>query len=235
MESTPPAPLLPRPSPRDRLVERARGWLAWFGAARLLAAGASVVLVAVAAWWLLRAPRPSTESQLPYASVPATSSPTPASAADLPPPPSTTADVVVHVAGAVAAPGVYRLPASSRVVDAIAAAGGLAPTAATDALNLAEPVRDGARVYVPQTGEAVPVVAGVSGGAPQGTAPAGPIDVNTATAEQLDALPGVGPSTAAAIIAYRDAHGPFATVDDLGEVRGIGPSKLDAMRELVTT
>ncbi|MFT3855035.1 MAG: helix-hairpin-helix domain-containing protein [Ilumatobacteraceae bacterium] len=234
MEPTPPAPLLPRPSPGDRLVERISGWLAWFGLVRLLVAGASVVLVAVAAWWLLRAPRPSTESQLPYASVPSTSSSPPTSAGDLPPP-STASEVVVHVAGAVVAPGVYHLPASSRVVDAIVAAGGLAPTAATDSLNLAEPVRDGVRVYVPQAGEAASVAAGVSGGEPASTARAGPIDVNTATAEQLDALPGVGPSTAAAIIAYRDAHGPFAIVDDLGEVRGIGPAKLDALRELVTT
>ena len=66
------------------------------------------------------------------------------------------------------------------------------------------------------------------------TVPAGPIDVNTATAAQLDSLPGVGPSTAAAIIAYRDQHGPFQTVDEIGEVRGIGPAKLDAIRGLVT-
>ena len=234
MEPTPSAPPVPRPSPPDRLVERARSWITWFGAARLVAAGASIVLVAVAAWWLLRAPRPSTESQLPYASAPATST-TLAGAVPVGPTTTSTADVVVHVAGAVAAPGVYHLPATSRVIDAVAAAGGLAPGAAAETLNLAAPLRDGSRVYVPAQGEAVPVAAGVSGGEAAPTTVAGPVDVNAASAEQLDTLPGVGPTTAAAIIAYRDEHGPFATVDDLGEVRGIGPSKLDAIRELVTT
>jgi len=208
------------------VVERARRWLAWFGAGRLLAAGASVVLVAVAAWWLLRAPHPSTESQLPYASVPPTITTT-----AQPPPTSAAGDAVVHVAGAVVAPGVYHLPASARVIDAIAAAGGLRADALSDGVNLAAPVRDGSRVYVPVQGESPPVVADA---APESTTPE-PVDVNTATADQLDGLPGIGPATAAAIVAYRDAHGSFSTVDDLGEVRGIGPAKLDVLRGLVVT
>ena len=234
MEATPSAPVPPRPVLRPNIVHRLRRWTTWFGVGRLIAAGASVVLVAVAAWWLLRTPHPSTESQLPYASTPTTST-TLAGAVAAGPTTTSTADVVVHVAGAVAAPGVYHLPATSRVIDAVAAAGGLAPSAAAETLNLAAPLRDGSRVYVPAQGEAVPVAAGVSGGEAAPTTVAGPVDVNAASAEQLDTLPGVGPSTAAAIIAYRDEHGPFATVDDLGEVRGIGPSKLDAIRELVTT
>ena len=219
-------PSPPRPQPRPTVVERARRWLAWFGAGRLVAAGASVVLVAVAAWWLLRAPHPSTESQLPYASVP----PTITTTAQLPPS-STAGEAVVHVAGAVVAPGVYHLPASARVIDAIAAAGGLRADAMSDGVNLAAPVRDGSRVYVPVLGVSPPVVADA---APGSTTP-GPVDVNTATADQLDGLPGIGPATAAAIVAYRDAHGSFSTVDDLGQVRGIGPAKLDALRGLVVT
>jgi competence protein ComEA len=143
--------------------------------------------------------------------------------------------VVVHVAGAVVAPGVYRLSAGARVVDAIATAGGLRADAATDAVNQAALVRDGERVYVPAVGEAVPPGAMGSGstGGTSSSVPTGPLDLNVATAEQLDTLPGVGPATAAAIVAYRDDHGPFATVDDLGEVRGIGPAKLEALRDLV--
>jgi competence protein ComEA len=235
----PPSPsLVPRPSPRRDLVDRARRWVGWFGAARLLAAGAAVVLVAVAAWWLLRAPRPSTESQLPYAG--AASSPVagpPSTAVGEPVTSTSVADLVVHVAGEVAMPGVYHVGATSRVVDVIAAAGGLTAAASVDSVNLAAPVRDGSRVYIPAVGEVLPAVAGASGGNEPAatTLPPGPIDVNAASADQLDTLPGVGPSTAAAIVAYREAHGAFATVDDLGEVRGIGPAKLDAIRGLVTT
>jgi competence protein ComEA len=209
-----------------------RHWLTWFGVGRLVVAGTSVVLVAVAAWWLLRAPHPSTESQLPYASVPRSTAAAPApqtTAAS-----STAADVVVHVAGAVAAPGVYHLPGASRVVDAVGAAGGLRPDADTDGVNLAAPVQDGTRIYVPIRGQPPPASVADAGQPAASTTPA-PIDVNTATADELDELPGIGPSTAAAIVAYRDAHGAFATVDDLGEVRGIGPAKLDALRGLVTT
>lgn len=236
MEATPSAPVPPRPVLRPNIVHRLRRWTTWFGVGRLIAAGASVVLVAGAAWWLLRTPHPSTESQLPYApgATVRSSATVPLSATSLAPSTSVT-DVVVHVAGAVVSPGVYHLPASARVVDAIAAAGGAGPEADTNGVNLAAPLRDGARIYVPAHGEPVPVVVAGDAAAPAGTGPPAPVDLNTATAEQLDDLPGVGPSTAAAIIAYRDAHGPFATAEDLGEVRGIGPAKLDALRGLVTT
>ena len=144
-------------------------------------------------------------------------------------------DVVVHVAGAVTAPGVYHLPAGARVIDAITAASGMRTDANADGVNLAAVARDGSRIYVPVVGEAAAVVVGNSDPSVGATLPAGPIDLNTATAEELDQLPGVGPATAAAIVAYRDAHGPFATVDDLADVRGIGPAKLDALRGSVTT
>ncbi|MEO5901942.1 MAG: helix-hairpin-helix domain-containing protein, partial [Ilumatobacteraceae bacterium] len=229
----------PRPAPARTLADRARSWITWFGAARLIAVSVSVVLVAAAAFWLLRSPRPSTESQLPYAAGAAGVATTRDAATTLPPSVvSTTAvatDVVVHVAGAVTSPGVYHLPAGARVVDAITAAGGMRTDANADGVNLAAVARDGSRVYVPVVGEAMPVV--VDNGAPAvgSTLPAGPIDLNAATAQELDQLPGVGPATAAAIVAYRDAHGPFATVADLADVRGIGPAKLDALRGLVTT
>lgn len=231
----PPSAVPPRPAPPRRPFDRVRSWATWFGVSRLVASGAAIVLVAVGAWWLLHAPRPSTESQLPYASVASTAGSGSTSSATAAPPTTSTPDAIVHVAGAVASPGVYHLPATSRVVDAIAAAGGLTAAADTDGVNLAAPVRDGSRIYVPESGEAVPVVVAGAEPSPGTTLPAGPIDLNAATVEQLDTLPGVGPSTAAAIVAYRDQHGPFAAVDDLGEVRGIGPAKLDALRGLVTT
>jgi competence protein ComEA len=149
------------------------------------------------------------------------------------------APVVVHVAGAVLRPGVLSLPAGSRAVDAVAAAGGLAPGADPDRVNLAAPVTDGMRLTIPLVGQAPPVelapqVPGAASGGGDPSAPAGPIDLNSADAAQLDQLPGVGPSTAAAIIAHRDEHGPFGSVDDLLDVRGIGEAKLDALRDLVT-
>ena len=129
-------------------------------------------------------------------------------------------------------PGVYTLRRAGRVTDAVAAAGGATATADLDVVNLAATLHDGERIYVPVVGQLVPPV--VSGDTVvESSAPAGPVDINTATADQLDVLPGVGPTTAAAIVAYRDQHGPFQTVDQLGEVRGIGPSKLDAIRGLV--
>ncbi len=167
-----------------------------------------------------------------------------ASGAPAGPAPTTAASALtVHVAGAVSAPGIVRLPLGARVADALAAAGGLRGDADSDRLNLAETLSDGVRLYVPAIGQAVlpqPVSAGGvhlggGGGGVDGepSTPAAPLDLNSATAEQLDSLPGVGPSTAAAIIGYRDSHGPFRSVDELDEVRGIGPAKLEQLRELV--
>jgi competence protein ComEA len=140
---------------------------------------------------------------------------------------------------------VYRLPAGSRVDDLVRAAGGLAPDADRDRVNLAAPLADGERVWVPRTGQAeVPEVVagsgvggggvGVGGGAPGGSGAPKTVDLNTATAEELDTLPGIGPATAAAILAYREQHGRFASVDELLEVRGIGEAKLEQLRASVT-
>lgn len=146
------------------------------------------------------------------------------------------APVTVHVAGAVVHPGVYAVAAGSRVVDAVTAAGGPISEAEVDQLNLAARVSDGDRVQVPKRGEVVsgPTSAGSSPGLSGAAgAAAGPVDLNRATKEQLDALPGVGPATAAAILAWRDTHGRFRAVSELLEVRGIGPAKLEALRPLV--
>jgi competence protein ComEA len=149
----------------------------------------------------------------------------------------------VAAAGAVVHPGVYRLGTGARVTDVVAAAGGLDPAADLDRINLAAPVHDGERVYVPRRDQAEvpPVAAGgagggggtTGGGATTSTVPA-LVDLNAADVELLDTLPGVGPSTAAAIVAFRSTNGRFRSVDDLGEVRGIGPAKLEQLRPLVT-
>ncbi|WP_420626467.1 helix-hairpin-helix domain-containing protein [Candidatus Poriferisodalis sp.] len=153
----------------------------------------------------------------------------PLAAAGAPPPIATTQPSMlrVHLAGAVAKPGLYEVPASFRVGDLVDAAGGPTADADTAAVNLAERMRDGQQVYVPLVGEQP--AASIAG--PDAS---GPLDVNTATAAQLEGLPGIGPSLAAAIVAYRAEHGPFATLDALEQVPGIGPSKLSQLRPRAT-
>ena len=151
--------------------------------------------------------------------------------------------MVVHAAGAVVSPGVYLMSPGSRLADVVAAAGGMADDADVDAINLAAPVADGHRVYIPHRGKPVPSVVtaepavAVGGVAVEGPGPvvaAQPVDLNTATAEQLDTLPGVGPATAAAIIEHRTQAGLFTSVTQLLDVPGIGEAKLAAMRKRVT-
>lgn len=210
-----------------RLVARCR----WVGFPRLV--GGSVVVLAVVAggYWLIRPPGLPAEASLPFSSTTTSSTVAvvPASSSDAAAMPV----LVVHVAGAVRAPGVYELSVDARVVDAVAAAGGLAVDAAGDAVNLAARLADGQRVYIPRVGEEVPPEQS-TGGNGDVDAPSALLDLNSATAAELEALPGIGPTTAAAIVAHRDLHGPFATVDDLADVSGIGPSKLEAIRPLVT-
>jgi competence protein ComEA len=223
-------PDLPRPAPPRSAIERLREWVVWFGPGRLAATAFAIVAVVLGGMWLLQGSPGRAEDQLPFATR-TSSLPTTTANSELAT--STTLSVVVvYVAGAVSSPGVYTLRTPARVTDALAAAGGPAAEADLDVVNLAATVRDGERIYVPKVGEVVPaVVAGDT--ISDGSVPTGPVDVNTATVDQLDVLPGVGPATAAAIVAYRDQHGPFQTVDQLGDVRGIGPSKLDAIRGLV--
>jgi competence protein ComEA len=142
--------------------------------------------------------------------------------------------VVVHVAGAVRNAGVYRLRVGARVNDALARAGGATSRADLSQVNLAAKVEDGRQVLVPRRMPAAAVAAPASGGAAAAPGqPAVPVSLNTATLEQLDSLPGVGPATAQKILDYREEHGGFGSVDELGEVPGIGDVRLAALRDLV--
>lgn len=136
-------------------------------------------------------------------------------------------EVVVDVQGAVAQPGVYRLPAGSRVLDAIARAGGTVEEAAPGALNLARPVVDGEQVLVPTEAEQAEAAAA----APE---EGGLVSLNRADQAGLETLPRVGPALALAIIAHRDEHGPFTDIAQLDDVPGIGPGLLTSLTPLVT-
>ncbi len=141
----------------------------------------------------------------------------------------------IHVAGAVRSPGLYELPPGSRVGDAIAAAGGAVSDARLDAVNLARPLADGEQVLVPDaSADAAAGAAGTTAGAvAQSGAGTGGVDINRASAAELEALPGVGPATAEKIVADREENGPFAAPEDLMRVPGIGEKKFEAMREMV--
>jgi competence protein ComEA len=205
----------------------------------LVAAGVAVgIVVAVAAVPVLGSDGgdgrgAATAGTLPFTTTTAASAP-----------PSTgVARLVVHAAGAVASPGVHEVASGARVADLLAASGGPTPDADLDRVNLAAPLADGQRLYVPRRGEvSPPVVADGSGSAATGRGPGGaasagaggPVDLNSADVDGLDALPGVGPSTASAIVEHRETNGPFSSVDQLLDVRGIGPAKLEGLRDLVT-
>jgi competence protein ComEA len=143
--------------------------------------------------------------------------------------------VIVHVAGAVLLPGVYELRPGSRVDDAVQGAGGATPDAELGRINLAAPLVDGDQIYVPAVGEDVPLPAPGSVAPDPASTPSGPVDVNRASAVDLETLPGVGPATAAAIVAERERNGPFASFEELERVPGIGPAKLARLVGLVIT
>jgi|SRR5581483_5349163 len=138
------------------------------------------------------------------------------------------ATLVVDVAGAVRRPGLYRLARGARIADAVQLAGGYTRHADRIAVNLAAPVADGEEIVVPARGQGA---TGASSGA--GPSPTAPLDLNTATLEQLDGLPGIGPTTAQKILDYRQAHGPFHSVADLDAVPGIGQGRLEQLKGLV--
>ncbi|WP_345480523.1 helix-hairpin-helix domain-containing protein [Amnibacterium soli] len=180
----------------------------------ILAAAAAAVVLLVAV--VLAAGQASgSEAEAPAVRVvPTAAAPTPA---------------LVHVSGAVRHPGLVALPAGSRIIDAITAAGG--PTGAADqsGVNLAARVADGQQVVVPKRG----APSAAASGSTAGTGGPATVSLGSATAAQLETLPRIGPALAARIIAYRDAHGGFSSVDQLSEVGGIGPKTLAGLRDLV--
>lgn len=204
---------------------------------RALAAVAVVVVLAAAGWaWAVRprteqvAVSPPPVAGASFLATPSGSSPGPGAAAT---------EVVVAVAGKVRRPGLVRLPAGARVADALDSAGGALPGVDVALLNLARKVTDGELILVgvtappgaavpPATGSGVPPAGAV--GAPGG----GKINLNTATAAQLDVLPGVGPVLAERIVAHREQHGGFRSVDDLRQVNGIGDARYQELKDLVT-
>lgn len=182
---------------------------------RVLAVAVLALVLVVVAWRHAAAGSPAPLRVAPV--VPARASP--AAAARL---------LIIDVVGAVRRPGLVRLPEGSRVADAIVRAGGLRGGAERAGVNFAAPVSDGQQILVPQRG--APVAAG-GGAAASGSA--GPVSLSSATAEQLDALPGVGPVTAEKIVAYRQQHGAFRSVDELDAISGIGPARIADLRGLV--
>jgi len=248
-------PELPRPAPPEPWRDRLAGWAESLDLSPARLVGGAVVLAVVGflGWRLLAPPAPPPEMRLPFVSTTAAgpggaseAGADPAAAGEEGGASTSTpgAELVVHVAGAVTKPGVQRLPSGSRVIDAVDAAGGSAPDADPSRINLAAPLEDGQQVYVPRLGELGGGVGAVPGGGAAGgssgaggTGGAGDgavVDLNTADLDQLDGLPGVGPAIAQAIIDHRDQNGPFTSVDELLEVRGIGEAKLADLRDKVT-
>ncbi len=234
---------------RDRL----RHWVAFVGPRRLLIGFLVGACVLVAGWLLVRPSGPPLESAVPRVSGAGAAVIAPTVA----PAPST---VKVHVTGAVLHPGVYELASRARVVDAVTAAGGPTSLADLQRINLAQTLIDTEQVFVPSRsqrmssptvvprlrpsrttlppvtapGASPPVLPSATTTIAATTTSSGRININTATADQLDTLPGVGPSTAKAIITYRTQKGSFKKTSDLLNVPGIGPAKYDAMKSQVT-
>jgi competence protein ComEA len=256
---TPPPAWLPG-ADFDRHVARhvsASGWrsrLRWDPGRRGAAARGVLLIAAVAAtgWWLAGSrPRevpisgpavapapsvPSVASPSTLPSVSAVSAPVASPSSVEAAPASSAASIVVDVAGKVRRPGIYQLPPGSRVDDAVRAAGGPRSGVSTVSLNLAEPLRDGEQIVVGRAGTAAPLGGGVGGTAPDGatSSAATIVDLNTATLEQLETLPGVGPVLGQHILDWRDAHGQFTSVSQLQEVSGIGDVRLAQLSPLVT-
>lgn len=222
-------------------------WVSFIGFTRLVIGLVTTIVVSAGIWLLVRPSAPLVESVVPHASgvgivAPLSTLPTPLT-------------VRIHVAGAVVHPGVYTVSSSARVVDAVKAAGGATSRADLERINLAQTIIDTEQVFVPFrrsrttkitvaprlrpsrttvpfSAPTVPGALPIVGVPTTTTTPL--INLNSATSDQLDTLPGVGPSTAKAIISYRNRKGPFGKVEDLLKVPGIGPAKVAALRDQVT-
>ena len=223
----------------DGEVQRGQAWLAAIRAdpgrsGGIALAAVAVLAVLITVFTLVRShPAPVVSAKLPSVEPVSSTSTRPAKPADQ--------SVVVSVVGLVHQPGLVTLAPQARIADAVSAAGGLLAGADTLGLNLARHVDDGEQIVV---GIAAPAghpqaLGSSAGGKPAAPAsstpakPSGPVDLNTGTVEQFDALPGVGPVMAAAIVAWRAANGKFTSVDQLAEVDGIGPARLERLRPLV--
>ena len=224
-------------------MNRIEDWWRWLGWKRLVVGAVALPVAAVVVWWLVQLPTPPIENFIPTATTsPSISSELPS---DLLLNDSEPLRIAVHVVGAVQQPGVYHLSAGSRGDDAVRSAGGATSQADLKRVNLAAVLVDGQQLWIPRIGEllvpnTLPITLpnAVSGaGAPPSAVPStgvtALVDINQATVADLDRLPGIGPSTARAIVDHRTRNGPFASVDDLLAVRGIGPAKLAELRALV--
>lgn len=202
----------------------------WFGLSRLIGSVVSLLFVALAGWWLLRIPPPPPEASLTFAGTTVAAS----AVADSTPISVSSMSITVHVAGAVNNPGVYKLRSGARFNDGVIAAGGATDQADLNSVNLAMLLNDGEQIYILKRNEKPHLItaqrspsSATGGSAGSGNSKVAIININTASLAELEQLPGVGPSTAKAIIDYREKNGAFVTVQDLINVRGIGPAKLD--------
>lgn len=241
---------------RDRLTSVGRDDVSAF-AGRAAAVGLLVALGLAVGWRVFVESEPPVEASIPFAAgiaeQPVVDTADAIEPTDLPPAEATSplvqpndgsapgadpgVEVVVHVAGAVAEPGVIEGLSTWRIDDALRAVGGPTASADLDRINLAALIADGQRIYVPHLDQDVPGVVAPDSGVlaePGGSSvDTSPVNLNTADASGLEQLPGVGPATAAAIISHREEHGSFGTVDSLVAVSGIGPATLDALRDHV--
>lgn len=224
-------------------------WWRWLGWRRVVAVAIATPIAAIVVWWMVRLPAPPVENFIPMAPTvtsPAAALDTPANGVLAPLDTLAPTRIAIHVVGAVQQPGVYHLVVGARGDDALRAAGGPTRDADVRRVNLAAPLMDGQQFVVPRLGErlttTVPSLGSVVGGQSAGDTGINSgvilgapllVDLNQATVAELDQLPGVGPSTARAIIDHRTRNGPFASVDDLLAVRGIGPAKLAELKPFV--
>ena len=247
----------------DAFREDLPRFVAFHGRMRLVGVGSALLGLALAGWWLLRPPAPPVETLIPRATAAGSTLAGSTDSGSGGGSQSVTTVIRVHVAGAVRDPGVYALAADARVIDAVRAAGGATSSADLERINLAQSIVDAEQIFVPRRGsvrtattvaprhrprrssptttssagaqDGVPAASSPPVVVPAPVAPTTRVNLNTATVEQLDALPGVGPATARAIVSYRTRRGPFAKVEDLLNIDGIGPKKLESIKAHVET